>query len=95
MVTLSPWITPPDDDQRAIDEKLAARMGITVERLHEIDRQTVEDTRARDAIPANERIVDSSPKFNKGFGPVTDDNTIEPGEIRAHEKLPLPPPRRD
>ncbi|WP_157513926.1 hypothetical protein [Nocardia concava] len=92
-MTLPPWITPPDDDnQRAIDEKLAARMGITVEQLHEIDRQMAEDVRARDAIPPTERIVDGSPKFNKGFGPVTSENTIEPGEMRAHEKLPLPPP---
>ncbi|MET9488642.1 hypothetical protein [Nocardia sp. NPDC006630] len=82
---LPPWMTPTDPDkQREIDEQTAARMGITVERLHEIDRQTAADMRAREALPDSERIVDDNPKYNKGFGPVTPENSIAPGEVRAH-----------
>ncbi|MFE2995141.1 hypothetical protein ACFXG4_09050 [Nocardia sp. NPDC059246] len=71
-------------EQREIDEQTAARMGITVERLHEIDRQMAEDMRARDVLDYSERVIDDNPKFTKGFGPVTLDNTIAPGELRAH-----------
>ncbi|MET8422578.1 hypothetical protein [Nocardia sp. NPDC004860] len=80
-----PWLNPADPEkQREVDEQTAARMGITVERLHEIDRQTAADQRARDALSRAERIVDDNPKFNKGFGPVTPENTIAPGEVRDH-----------
>ncbi|AYF76577.1 hypothetical protein D7D52_25290 [Nocardia yunnanensis] len=72
------------DKQREIDEQTAARMGITVERLHEIDRQIAADMRGREELNPSERIVDDNPKFNKGFGPVTAENSIEPGELRAH-----------
>ncbi|MFJ9362855.1 hypothetical protein ACIRRA_00335 [Nocardia sp. NPDC101769] len=80
-----PWLNPADPEkQREADEQTAARMGITVERLHEIDRQTAADQRARDALSREERIVDDNPKFNKGFGPLSPENTIAPGEVRAH-----------
>ncbi|OJF78382.1 hypothetical protein NS14008_03025 [Nocardia seriolae] len=72
------------DERREADEKTAARMGITVERLHAIDRQMAEDMRVRDAVDYSERVVDDNPKFTKGFGPVTPENTIAPGELRAH-----------
>ncbi|MCU1643431.1 MAG: hypothetical protein JWN03_3706 [Nocardia sp.] len=82
---LPPWMNHADvDKQREIDEQTAARMGITVERLHEIDGQIAADMRAREALSDSERIVDENPKFNKGFGPVTPENTIAPGEVRAH-----------
>lgn len=80
-----PWMNPAEPDkQRELDEQAAARMGITVERLHEIDRQIAADMRAREALSDSERIVDDNPKFNKGFGPVSPKNTVEPGEARAH-----------
>ncbi|MFE3954963.1 hypothetical protein ACFXPS_12335 [Nocardia sp. NPDC059091] len=80
-----PWLNPADPErQREVDEQTAARMGITVERLHEIDRQIAADQRARDALGPADRIVDDNPKFNKGFGPVTPENTIAPGEVRTH-----------
>ncbi|GAB0104451.1 hypothetical protein JMUB6875_34250 [Nocardia sp. JMUB6875] len=82
---LPPWMKPADPDkQREIDEQTAARMGITVERLHEIDRQIAADMRAREALSNSERLIDDNPKFNKGFGPLTPENTIAPGEVRAH-----------
>ncbi|WP_405133492.1 hypothetical protein [Nocardia sp. NBC_01388] len=84
---LPPWMKPAETDkQREIDEKAAARMGITVERLHEIDEQVAADIRARKAFSPADRIVDDNPKFNKGFGPVTPENTIVPGEVRDHYK---------
>ncbi|WP_433592827.1 hypothetical protein [Nocardia sp. CA-145437] len=86
---LPPWMNPAEPDkQREIDEQTAARMGITVERLHEIDRQVAADMRARQALGDSERIVDGNPKFTKGFGPVTLENTIAPGELRAHYESP-------
>ncbi|MGV9663617.1 hypothetical protein ACWDUL_25755 [Nocardia niigatensis] len=82
---LPPWMDPAEPDkQREIDEQTAARMGITVERLHEIDRQMAADMRARDALDLTERVIDDNPKFTKGFGPVTPENIIAPGELRAH-----------
>ncbi|MFE6862803.1 hypothetical protein [Nocardia sp. NPDC057668] len=93
-MSLPPWLEPAvPDAERARDERTAARMGITVEELHAIDRQVAEDVRARDALPPEDRILDDNPKFNKGFGPVNTENTIAPGELRAHYRLPLPPPR--
>jgi hypothetical protein len=59
-------------------------MGITLEELYEIDRQVAGDVKARDAVPREGRITEGNPKFNKGFGPVTPENTIQPGEIRAY-----------
>ncbi|MEV0464122.1 hypothetical protein ACFROC_00605 [Nocardia tengchongensis] len=80
-----PWLNPADPDkQRELDEQTAARMGITVQRLHEIDRQVAADMRAREALSSSERIVEDNPKFTKGFGPVTPENSIAPGELRAH-----------
>ncbi|MTE11557.1 hypothetical protein [Nocardia aurantiaca] len=84
---LPPWMTPDKpDEQREIDEQTAARMGITVGRLHEIDRQVAADMREREALRSSERIIDGNPKFNKGFGPVTPKNTIAPAEIRTHDE---------
>ncbi|GAB2721954.1 hypothetical protein [Nocardia thraciensis] len=85
-MTEQPFGAAPVDpeEQRKIDEKIAATMGITVEQLHAIDRQVAEDVRARDAVPQEERTVDRNPKFNKGFGPNTPDNTIQPGEIAEY-----------
>ncbi|MBF6272467.1 hypothetical protein A5780_21675 [Nocardia sp. 852002-20019_SCH5090214] len=75
-------------EQRRVDEKIAARMGISVEELHDIDRRVAEDIAARDAVPAEQRIVDDNPKFTKGFGLVTPENEIQPGEIREHYRNP-------
>ncbi|PSR58975.1 hypothetical protein C8258_30385 [Nocardia sp. MDA0666] len=84
-MTDQPWQqSASPEEQRTIDEKIAARMGITVEQLHELDRQVAADVRARDAVPADERVTDSNPKFTKGFGPDTSENTIRPGEIREY-----------
>lgn len=82
---IPPWMNPADPDrQREIDEQTAARMGISIERLHEIDRQIEEDMRAREAFSDSEHIIDDNPKFNKGFGPLSPENTIAPGEVRAY-----------
>lgn len=83
-MTEPPWTAKADDEQRRIDEQTAARMGITIEQLHEIDRQIEADTHARDALRPEERTLDGNPKFNKGFGPVTPANTIAPGELSAY-----------
>jgi hypothetical protein len=72
------------DEQRKIDQQIAANMGITLEELYEIDRQVAGDVQARDAVPQDERTPSNNPKFSKGFGPVTPENTINPGEIRAY-----------
>ncbi|MGW5105767.1 hypothetical protein [Nocardia sp. NPDC004123] len=88
-MTLPHWVTPPDEtDDSEIDKKLAARLGVTVDQLHEIDRQMAEDVRARDAVPPADRIVDSSPKFNEGFGPDNAADIAQSGEIRASATLP-------
>ncbi|WP_460728888.1 hypothetical protein [Nocardia heshunensis] len=89
---LPPWMTPSDPaEQRRIDEATAARMGITVERLHEIDRQMAEDVRARDAVPVEDRILDASPKFNSGSAPLPAENRSAPAELGPRPFLPPPP----
>ncbi|MEU6561082.1 hypothetical protein [Nocardia nova] len=81
------------DQQRQIDEKIAARMGITVEQLHKIDSKVAQDVAARDAVPPEQQIRDDNPKFTKGFGPVTPENEIKPGEISEHYRnTEIPPP---
>ncbi|MGW4244225.1 hypothetical protein [Nocardia sp. NPDC004722] len=89
-----PWMTPSDPaEQRRIDEAAAARMGITVERLHEIDRQMAEDVRARDAVPVEDRILDDKPRFNSGFGPLSAENRSAPRGAGHRPFLPpVPPP---
>ncbi|WP_280268038.1 hypothetical protein [Nocardia wallacei] len=85
-----PSLSP--EEQRKIDEKIAADMGITVEELHAIDRRVAEDVRARDAVPQEERTIEDNPKFTKGFGPNTPDNTIQPGEVAEYSQGPFMPP---
>ncbi|WP_227984238.1 hypothetical protein [Nocardia spumae] len=84
-MTDQPWLqSASPEEQRKIDEKIATRMGITVEQLHELDREVAADVRARDTVPTDERITDNNPKFTKGFGPNTPENMLQPGEIREH-----------
>lgn len=84
MTEQSPWQSDDTVEQRKIDEQIAANMGISVERLYEIDRQVAADVEARDAVPPDERTVSGNPKFSKGFGPVTPENSLQPGEIGAY-----------
>ncbi|WP_228002515.1 hypothetical protein [Nocardia australiensis] len=83
-MTEMPWNQSPSPEQREIDKITAANMGISLEELYDIDRKVAEDVRARDAIPRENRVVDGNPKFNKGFGPNTPANNIQPGELRAY-----------
>ncbi|MQY24439.1 hypothetical protein [Nocardia macrotermitis] len=84
MTEQPPWQSGDSAEQRKIDEQIAAKMGISLERLYEIDRQVAADVEARDAIPQDQRTVSGNPKFSKGFGPVTPENSLQPGEIGAY-----------